>query len=106
MRVKMVCEAATGDPRNPPPSLCNEIRAGGKGRCRRIGRLLPEGGVERFKSLREAGRAVGMSTDWLDHLASTCSVDSGGATWFERPRHTSVDLLVVTVRTLFRLFAH
>ncbi len=82
LRVRGVCEMAR-DTRNPPPWLCNEVRVGGKGRCRRIGRVLPDGVVERFKGLREASRAVKMSTDWINHLASTCSVDASGSTWFD-----------------------
>ncbi len=82
-RVKMVCQAATGDPRNPPPWLCNEIRVGGKGYTRQIGRLLPDGTVQRFTSLREAARAVEASVDWIDHLAAIGGVDSGGSTWFD-----------------------
>ena len=82
IRLRMVC-GPTGDPHTPPPWLINEIRVGGKGKCRRIGRLLPDGTVERFCSLREGSRVSGLSKDWIDHLAATCSVDSGGATWFD-----------------------
>ncbi len=82
LRVRVECHM-TGDTCNPPPWLCNEIRVGGKGRCRRIGRVLPDGVVERFKGLREASRAVEMSTDWINHLAATGGRDSNGSTWFD-----------------------
>ncbi len=83
LRLKAICETATGDPRKPPPWLLNQIRVGGKGQCRCIGRVLPDGTVERFASLREAGRTAKLSTDWINHLAATCSTDASGVTWFD-----------------------
>lgn len=82
LRVKWVCQMA-GDPRNPPPWFCNELRLGGKGQCRRVGRVLPDGTVERYASLREASRVTGVSASWIDHLAATCSVNSTHCRWFD-----------------------
>jgi len=82
MQVKMFCRDVNDDPRKPP-TLCNELRVGGKGKCRSVGRLLPNWSVERFESMRAASRAVGISTDWLDYLAATCSAGKDGCTWFD-----------------------
>ncbi len=53
MRVKQICQ---DDPRRAPPWFCNELRTLGSGQRRRIGRLLPDGTVERFESLCQAVR--------------------------------------------------
>jgi len=80
-RVKQLYEMGS-DPGNPSPWLCNVLRTRGKGR-RRIGRLLPDGTVERFESLCKAARAAGIAVAWVSFLASTASTDAKGCTWFD-----------------------
>jgi hypothetical protein len=83
MRVEQVCRLVSGKPRTTPPWLCNQMRVGGKRPGRRVGRIMPDGTVERFASLHEASRVAGASTEWLDHLVSTCSMDASKSTWFD-----------------------
>jgi hypothetical protein len=83
-RIRQISQQTTGDPRLAPPWLLRTFgNMKGRHACP-VGRLFPDGRVERFRSIREAAERVGPSLSALIvYWVQIAGADSDGCVWFD-----------------------
>ena len=80
-RVRQMSLLATGDCDVLPPWLLN-VRCAGNDR-RPVGRLFPDGTVERYPSLRKAAQAADVNSHRGLTFLAVCGKDKQGCIWFD-----------------------